>query len=92
MEIGFLDTAAATRLITEPVSPHLVYDDLALEKISATAGHPYFLQLVCYTLVNRANEQKNPYITISDVNATLDQMLSLGGSPFCVLVATIITS
>ncbi|MBP7998711.1 MAG: PQQ-binding-like beta-propeller repeat protein [Chloroflexi bacterium] len=85
-EIGFLDTAAATRLITEPVSPHLVYDDLALEKIlRVTAGHPYFLQLVCYTLVNRANEQKNPYITISDVNATLDQMLSLGEAHFAYL-------
>lgn len=85
-EIGFLDDAAATRLITEPVSPHLVYDDLALEKIlRVTAGHPYFLQLVCYTLVNRANEQKNPYITISDVNATLDQMLSLGEAHFAYL-------
>lgn len=85
-EIGFLDDAAATRLITEPVSPHLVYDDLSLEKIlRVTAGHPYFLQLVCYTLVNRANEQKNPYITISDVNATLDQMLSLGEAHFAYL-------
>ena len=85
-EIGFLDDAAATRLITEPVSPHLVYDDLSLEKVlRVTAGHPYFLQLVCYTLVNRANEQKNPYITISDVNATLDQMLSLGEAHFAYL-------
>lgn len=85
-EIGFLDDAAATRLITEPVAPHLIYDDLALDKIlRVTAGHPYFLQLVCYTLVNRANEQKNPYITISDVNATLEQMLSLGEAHFAYL-------
>lgn len=85
-EIGFLDNAAATRLITEPVAPHMIYDDLALDKIlRVTAGHPYFLQLVCYTLVNRANEQKNPYITISDVNATLDQMLSLGEAHFAYL-------
>jgi outer membrane protein assembly factor BamB len=85
-EIGFLDDAAATHLITDPVAPYLVYDDLALDKIlRVTAGHPYFLQLVCYTLVNRANEQKNPYITISDVNATLDQMLSLGEAHFAYL-------
>lgn len=82
-EIGFLDEAAATRLITEPVAPHIVYDDLAVDKIlRMTAGHPYFLQLVCYTLVKRANTQGVGYITTTDVNAALDEMLRLGASHF----------
>lgn len=77
--IDFLSYRSAMRLISEPVAPNLVYDDLALEKIwRVTAGHPYFLQLVCYTLVKQANDNQNPYITISDVNAGLDEMLSLG--------------
>ncbi|MCZ7668316.1 MAG: hypothetical protein M5U34_14560 [Chloroflexi bacterium] len=68
-----------TRLIREPVDPYLVYDDLALDKIErVTAGHPYFLQLVCYTLVKRANAQHSTYLTISDVNAALDEMMLLG--------------
>ena len=76
-KIDFLDTAAATRLITEPVAPQLIYDDLALDKIlRVTAGHPYFLQLVCYTLVKRANSQRTGYVTISDVNAAVDEMLT----------------
>ncbi|GAB4148630.1 MAG: hypothetical protein Fur0021_08790 [Candidatus Promineifilaceae bacterium] len=78
-QIDFLDRDAAIRLITEPVAPNLIYDDLALDKIlRVTAGHPYFLQLVCYTLVNRANSEGSGYVTINDVNAGLDEMLRLG--------------
>ncbi|MCB0005938.1 MAG: AAA family ATPase, partial [Anaerolineales bacterium] len=78
-QIGFLNPEAAHRLITEPVAPNIIYDDLALDKIlRVTAGHPYFLQLVCYTLINRANKEKSGYITISDVNAAIDEMLRLG--------------
>lgn len=84
--ISYLREEAATKLITEPVSPYLVYDDLALDKIlRVTAGHPYFLQLVCYTLVKQANNQRKGYVTISDVNAALDEMLSLGEVHFAYL-------
>ncbi len=84
--IRYLDEAAAIRLISEPVSPHLIYDDLAIDKmLRVTAGHPYFLQLVCYTLVKQANSQHRGYVTISDVNAGLDEMLSLGEVHFAYL-------
>jgi hypothetical protein len=77
--VGFLSRTAATNLIRYPVAQGLVYDDLAIDKIlRVTAGHPYFLQLVCYALVNRANARKTGYVTISDVNAALDDMLRLG--------------
>lgn len=77
--VGFLDAESAQRLVRDPVSPNLVYDDIAVDKIlRVTAGHPYFLQLVCYALVNRANQQETSYITISDVNAALEEMLRLG--------------
>lgn len=84
--ITYLREESATRLITEPVAPHLVYDDLALDKIlRVTAGHPYFLQLVCYTLVQQANNQRKGYVTISDVNTALDEMLTLGEVHFAYL-------
>jgi hypothetical protein len=84
--VGFLNDAAATHLIRDPVSPHIIYDDLAVDKIlRVTAGHPYFLQLVCYTLVNRANSRRTGYVTISDVNAALDEMLRLGEVHFAYL-------
>jgi len=85
-KIDFLSEPATVRLICEPVAPHIVYDDLALDKIlRVTAGHPYFLQLVCYTLVKQANQQKTGYVTISDVNVALDEMLRLGEVHFAYL-------
>jgi hypothetical protein len=85
-QIGFLDGEAAQRLIREPVAPDLTYDDLAVDKIlRMTAGHPYFLQLVCYSLVNRANQERTGYVTISNVNAALDEMLRLGEVHFAYL-------
>lgn len=84
--ITYLREESATRLITEPVAPYLVYDDLALDKIlRVTAGHPYFLQLVCYTLVQQANNLRKGYVTISDVNTALDEMLTLGEVHFAFL-------
>jgi hypothetical protein len=84
--IGYLGDEAAKRLIRDPVSPHIVYDDLAIDKIMrVTSGHPYFLQLVCYALVNRANRELKAYVTISDVNAALDEMLRLGEVHFAYL-------
>ena len=84
--ISFLSTEAAIRLIRDPVTPNIIYDDLAVDKIlRVTAGHPYFLQLVCYTLVSRANEERDGYITISDVNSALDEMLRLGEVHFAYL-------
>ena len=85
-QVGFLDTESAVWLITEPVAPNIIYDDLALDKIlRVTAGHPYFIQLVCYTLVNRANREQTGYVTINDVNAALDEMLRLGEAHFAYL-------
>lgn len=85
-QIGFLDRHAAYELITQPVDPLLIYDDLALEKIwRVTAGHPYFLQLMCYTLVSHANQFKKVYVTVSDVNVTMKEMLRLGEVHFAYL-------
>jgi hypothetical protein len=78
--VGLLEETAARRLISEPVSEYgLVYDDLALDKmLRATSGHPYFLQLLCHTLVNIHNRERVNYITVGDVNRALEEMLALG--------------
>ncbi|HSH03156.1 MAG TPA: AAA family ATPase [Anaerolineae bacterium] len=84
--IDLLSEEASLRLVCEPVAPYLVYDDLALDKIyRVTAGHPYFLQLVCYTIVTHANQKKLSYITISEVNEALSDMLRLGEVHFAYL-------
>jgi hypothetical protein len=78
--VGTLDDRAARRLIVEPVQGcGLVYDDLAVDKmLRVTGGHPYFLQLLCYALVNLHNRERRNYLTIEDVNRTLAEIVGLG--------------
>jgi hypothetical protein len=85
--VAFLDETAAQALVIEPVAPHgLRYDELALDKIlRVTAGHPYFLQLLCHALVNRANRQRRGYLTIQDVNDGLGELVELGEAHFAFL-------
>ncbi|MBE7552239.1 MAG: VCBS repeat-containing protein [Anaerolineales bacterium] len=85
--VTFLGEAAAKALIVEPVAQSgLLYDDLALDKIiRVTAGHPYFLQLICHALVNRANREARNYLTIRDVNDTLLELVELGEAHFAFL-------
>jgi hypothetical protein len=85
--IGFLIREEATRLIQEPVAPGgMQFDDLALEKIwRVTAGHPYFLQLVCHNLVNQHNRLQRSYVTVGDVNTALDEILTTGEAHFVYL-------
>ncbi|MCC6972774.1 MAG: AAA family ATPase [Anaerolineae bacterium] len=88
-DIGLLAHTEAIRLVQEPVALYgMRYDDLALEKIwRVTAGHPYFLQLLCHSLVNRHNRTQRSYITVADVNAALDEILAAGEAHFVYLWA-----
>ncbi len=79
-QVGMLDDRSARQLIVEPVQGcGLVYDDLAVDKmLRVTGGHPYFLQLLCYALVNLHNRERRNYLTIEDVNRTLAEIVGLG--------------
>ncbi len=87
--IGFLEKTEAMRLIQEPVAPfNMRYDDLALDKIwRVTAGHPYFLQLLCHSLVNQHNKSQHSYITVANVNDALEEILASGEAHFMYLWA-----
>jgi HAMP domain-containing protein len=85
--VGFLEQDDAARLIQEPVGAFgMCYDDLALDKIwRITAGHPYFLQLLCHSLVNQHNRSGRSYVTVSDVNTALGDIISSGEAHFIYL-------
>ena len=84
--VSFLDEQAARALIIKPVAPHLRYDDLALDKmVRATGGYPYFLQLLCHTLVGEANRDRRNYIALAHVNQALEQVLELAEAHFIFL-------
>ena len=85
--VGNLSLVDTLRLIQEPVAEYgMRYDDLVLDKIwRLTSGHPYFLQLLCHSLVNQHNRTKRNYVTISDVNNVLDGILASGEAHFIYL-------
>jgi outer membrane protein assembly factor BamB len=85
--VTFLDERAARELIVKPVAEcGLHYDDLAVDKIfRMTAGHPYFIQLICHALVVHANRERRAYVTIQDVNDVLGEMVELGEAHFAFL-------
>ncbi len=85
--VGFLEFEEASRLVQEPVAAYgMRYDDLALYKMwQTTAGHPYFLQLLCHSVVNQHNRTGRSYVTISDVNSALDDILASGEAHFVYL-------
>ena len=87
--IAFLQKPEALHLIQEPVYTFgMLYDDLALDKIwRISAGHPYFLQLLCHSLVNQHNKTQRNYVTIADVNTALDEILASGEAHFVYLWA-----
>ncbi len=77
--ISFLSPSETARLIREPVAGALDVDELAVEKITRlTNGHPYFVQLLCWALVNHCNAHKHSYATINDVNDVLQEILTAG--------------
>lgn len=79
--VGLLETEEARALITQPVSPYLIYEDLALlEALHITAGHPYLLQLLCYILVNEARREQRTYILPEHVSAALPRLLEMGAA------------
>jgi hypothetical protein len=85
--VAYLERPEALRLIQEPVAAYgLRYDDLALDKMwRVTAGHPYFLQLLCHSLVNQHNQTRRSYVTVADVNAALKEILATGEAHFIYL-------
>lgn len=77
--VSFLNTDEAQRLIRHPVANALDVDDLVVEKMVAlTHAHPYFLQLLCWALVNHANAQRRNYATVNDINDVLSEILASG--------------
>ncbi|MBU7028329.1 MAG: HEAT repeat domain-containing protein [Theionarchaea archaeon] len=82
-KISFLEQNEAAQLICDPVKEYMEYDPLAVEKIlEMTAGHPYFVQLICYYLVEHQMKKRRNYATIEDVNEVLDRVVVAGTPHF----------
>ncbi len=82
--ITFLDEDEVRRLVTEPVADYgMEYDPLAVERImQVTAGHPYFVQVVCHEMVALHNEEERNYLTMTCVDNVLERIIERGEAHF----------
>ncbi|MCP4351900.1 MAG: AAA family ATPase [Desulfobacterales bacterium] len=83
-KVSYLSPKDTEKLIREPVKEQLTYDNLAVEQIQKmTHGQPYLTQLMCRTIVNDLNENKQRnYATIDDVDDAAEIIITHGHDHF----------
>ncbi|MBD2411268.1 hypothetical protein FACHB389_16385 [Nostoc calcicola FACHB-389] len=75
-EIGFLNKDSATQLITQPAQGILEYEPEAIKAIiELSAGHPYFIQVICFAIFVRARELDESHISLEDINNIIDKAI-----------------
>lgn len=78
-EISFLGMEDTRRLIAQPVTDLLHYEQAAIDRIYAIAsGHPYFTQLICHELFSHHQETGEREIHQRDVEAVLEDVVERG--------------
>ena len=82
LTIGYLTPDQAEAVIRQPdttVDFALQYEDQVVEAlIEHTQGHPYLLQLVCSSIVDEANAQKQVQVDAAILEAALPRALEQG--------------
>jgi len=68
-KVSYLEQVEAEQLVTEPLKDYLSFHPLVTKQIcSVTACHPYFIQYICASLVERARSERRNYIELTDLN------------------------
>lgn len=76
--IGLLDRENAKRLIIEPAKDILEYEAEAIKAIlELSANHPYFTQVLCYSLFSNARAENDWVVTSENVEDVTEQAISL---------------
>ena len=79
--LGPLDTMEPHDMLKSLAAGQLVYDPLAVRRVAELAsGHPYYLQLLGYTLFNRCLASGE--VSLPDVSAALEELLPLPFNEF----------
>ena len=77
-EIGLLDENNTKNLIIEPAKNILEYEEDAIKEIfNLSAGHPYLIQAICFTIFGRARENDHWKIKKEDVEAIINKAIEI---------------
>jgi hypothetical protein len=75
-EIDFLNKDSATQLITQPAQGILEYEPEAIQAIiDLSAGHPYFIQVICFAIFVRARELDQWHINVQNIDKIVDKTI-----------------
>ncbi|BDI16906.1 hypothetical protein ANSO36C_27080 [Nostoc cf. commune SO-36] len=75
-EIGFLNKDSAIQLITYPAQGILEYKPEAIQAIiELSAGHPYFIQVICFAIFVRARELDEWHINVQDIDNIVEKAI-----------------
>jgi hypothetical protein len=78
IKIGGLDDESAKQFITLPAADSLKYEPEAIQAIiNLSAGYPYFLQALCFTIFARARDLENWSVTEEDVEMIVDRAIEI---------------
>lgn len=81
IEIGLLDEKSTKDLIIKPAENILEYEEDAVKEIfNLSAGHPYFLQAICFSIFGRARENDNWRVNRENVEAIINKAVELAGA------------
>lgn len=82
-KLGCLGQAAARNLIRDGLTRVSQVEDEAVEfLLKITAGHPYYLQLLCYQLYEQAQQEKTAITQLTASEATFEWMRQADESRF----------
>lgn len=83
VRVSFFDEIEVYRLVTEPAKDNLTFSDQAIKGIyQLTSGHPYFTQLLCFEIFNRAVAAQQMNIEPDKIEAAAKQSLVSGMGAF----------
>ncbi|PSB18906.1 hypothetical protein C7B76_07765 [filamentous cyanobacterium CCP2] len=75
-EVWLLDEHSARSLITKPSEGLLHFEPEAIQAIlDLTSGHPYFTQVVCFSIFGQARSQEQWTVTRADVEQVVDKAI-----------------
>ncbi|MFK0732260.1 MAG: hypothetical protein ACIWVG_14035, partial [Gloeotrichia echinulata HAB0833] len=81
-KIALLEDSRAKELITQGERSPLSFEQDAITKIlQLTAGHPYFIQVMCFTLFEQAKDEDNWNVTSQNVENIIDKAIRSAGGP-----------
>jgi hypothetical protein len=75
--ISFLSESDTLRLIREPVTGVVAYDEGVPDEIyRLSAGQPFYTQVLCQNLVDHLNDRRSNRATLVDVEGVVDEIVS----------------